>query len=178
MIAFAGMLLAASTAAWIAAAAAPLRIYVRIAAGLYAALAIAVVVDDGLAGPVALAAMASAPAMLALAASRAPLWVAAPIWSAACIAGFAAAAFGLAPLAFTSLLASAAAIAIARHRMPLALAASVALVAGATSFAAGGAEALPALLAFSSAALIGLALDCAVVKPRRRGRGGAVRAAR
>lgn len=182
MIAFAAMLLAASIAAWIVVTAAPLRIYVRVACGLYAMLAATQALDDGLTEQVTLFVMAAAPAMLALAATRVtpvPMVLSCGI---AVAAGIGAAVFGVAPLAFASLLASASAIAAARRRVPLALAAAVALVAGAASFAAGGAEALPALLAFSSAALIGIALvvasDRAVAKPGRRGQGLSIGAAR
>lgn len=151
MIAFAAMLFLASVAAWLICA----NPFLRFACVLYAALALSTPMN--LTASVALVVSALAPAMLALSLGRVPF--AAPVLAVATIAGFAAALTGITVLAFAPLLISALAIAVARRRSPQAMAAALALLAGAASFAAGS---IPALLAFSSAAVLGLALQASV----------------
>jgi hypothetical protein len=176
MIALAFMLLAAAVAGWLAVAGASwsTRTYARFACAFYAALAVTSFTAWQLALSVTLIVSASAPAFLALA-SRfafrgpvAPAFVAA-ILIAACVAGIAAAATGIALLAFAPLLFSIVAmIAISlrcfrdqRARAIQLIAASCSLLAGASALAAGGAQAEPALFLFSAAGLLGISLALA-----------------
>ncbi len=176
MSAFAAMLLCAAVAAWIVAAAAPAsaRAFIRFAAMLYAALAAANVVDARLADAVALIVSAVAPTMLALAALRvfhrppAPS-LAAVLLVTTCLAGMAAAATGLWLLAFVPLAVSVTVLIVVGSRRlgdsPTAAAqtmvSAAAFVAGASAFVTEGAGARAALLLFSAAGLLGIALALA-----------------
>lgn len=148
MIAFSFMLFCAAVAAWIISA----DLHLRFAAILYAALAVAAPLHLGVS--VALIVCAVAPAMFAFGRKR----FATPVLIVCCAAGLVAAATGIAMLAFAPLLAAALAIAASRSNLQGA-ACALALVFGAASFVAGS---LPALMAFSSAALLGLALQAGV----------------
>ncbi|MBV9991258.1 MAG: hypothetical protein JOZ72_08175 [Alphaproteobacteria bacterium] len=154
MIAFAAMLLMAAAAAALVATGMPAapRAYLRFACALLAALAAAAAWDGALAVSMALVACATAPAMLAMAAR--PV---APVLVMGVVAGLglAAALTGLAVLALAPLLFSALALIAARSASPKMWAASLALAAGAVWFAFGD---LPALMAFLSAAVLGIAL--------------------
>jgi hypothetical protein len=176
MTALAVMLLAASIAGWIAVTDAPsaARAYVRFACVLYAALAAASAIGAQLAGAVTLIVSACAPMLLAIAhrtVFRGPVAtsLAASLLMVGCVAGVAAAASSVAVLSFAPLSISVLAmIAISlrcfRDRRASAIqiiAAAIALLAGASAFAAGGKAAQPALLLFSAAGLLGIALALA-----------------
>jgi hypothetical protein len=166
MIAFGFMLFLACVAAWIVSVDA----YLRFAAVLYAALAASCAA--GIADGVAPLVCATAPVMLALAGSSR---FAALLLAMAAIAGLAAAATGIAVLAFAPLLAAAVSIAVVRRRSVQSFAVSLALIASAASYMAGS---LPGLIAFSSAAVLGTALQAPVEKKRDAARGLAIRRAR
>lgn len=175
MIAFAFMLFAAALAAWIVIGDAPPRVraYVGLACMLYAALAAASAVNDGLADSVALIVASVAPTLLASAARPHAAASAALALIVASLAGMAAAATGIVLFAFVPLLAAAIVFAGARRTVQ-ACAASVAMASGAAAFVAGGAPAHPALMAFWSAGILGAALalapsQAAVEKHRRHG---------
>ncbi|HEX4859920.1 MAG TPA: hypothetical protein VFV07_01700 [Rhizomicrobium sp.] len=167
MIAFGFMLFFACVASWIVSA----NAYLRFASVLYAALAVAA--GTNFAGGVAPIVCATAPVMLAFAFARSRL--AAPLLAMSVVAGLAAAATGIAVLAFAPLLAAAIAIAVAGRRSPRSIAVSLALVASAASAMAGS---LPGLIAFSSVAVLGAALQAPVEKKRDAGGGLAIRRAR
>lgn len=128
------------------------RAYLRFACALLAALGAAAAWNGALAVSVALVVCATAPAMLAMAARPvAPVLV----MGTAAGLGLAAAVTGIAVLALAPLLFSALALIVARGASPKMWAASLALAAGALCFAFGD---LPALMAFLSAAVLGIAL--------------------
>jgi hypothetical protein len=173
MTALAVMLLAASIAGWIAVTDVPpdARAYVRFACVLYAALAAASAIGAQLAGAVTLIVSACAPVLLAIAhriVFRAPVAasIAASVLMFGCIAGMTAAATNITALSFAPLSVSVLVI-IANSlrdfsdgRRPAiqAIASATALLAGASAFAAGG-EA--AMMLFSAAGLLGIALALA-----------------
>jgi len=167
MIAFGLMLFFACVASWIVSA----SFYLRFASVLYAALAVAAgtKIADG-AAPIV---CAIAPVMMALALVRSRL--AAPLLAMSVMAGLAGAATGIAVLAFAPLLAAAITIAVAGRRSLQSLAVSLALVASAASYIAGS---LPGLIAFSSVAVLGAALQAPVEKKRDAANGLAIRRAR
>jgi hypothetical protein len=176
MMALAVMLLAASIAGWIAVTDVPpaARAYARFACMLYAALAAACAIGMQLAGAVTLIVSACAPVLLAIAQRivfRGPVAasIAASMLTAACIAGMIAAATGIAVLGFAPLLLCVLVmIAISLRRFGdlraaaiQTIASAIALLAGASAFAAGGEAAQPALILFSAAGLLGIALALA-----------------
>jgi hypothetical protein len=176
MTALAVMLLAASIAGWIAVADGPpaARAYVRFACVLYAALAAASAIGAQLAGAVTLIVSACAPVLLAIAhriVFRAPVAasIAASVLVVGCIAGMTAAATNIAVLSFAPLSVSVLVIIanslrdFSDRRGPAiqAIASAAALLAGASAFAAGGEAAQPALILFSAAGLLGIALALA-----------------
>ncbi len=180
MIALAVMVAAAAIAGWlsIADASREVRVYVRFACVLYAALAVASMGGAPLQLSVTLIVCACAPTCLAVAvrfAFRGPVAASAIafVLGTACVAGMVAAGTGIAVLAFAPLVGSVLSmiamslrrIADLRAQVIQAIAAACALLAGASAFAAGGVRAEPALFLFSAAGLLGAALALA---PRSR----------
>lgn len=174
MIAFALMLAAASAAACLVATEIPAtaRNHVRFACGLYGSLAVASAVDVRLADAVVLVVSPVAPASLMLAAAsrfHKPVATvfASAILAVAALGGILGAMTGLASLSFAPLaLAVIATIAICLDRIRERHAAAVrcilassAILAGASAFAEGGKGGMAALIAFTSAGLLGVTLS-------------------
>ncbi len=190
MMLLALMMICASAAAWIlAGACAPhARSYVRLAAMAFAALGVASALNGSLASMVALIVMAIGPACLALAmlgTRTLPGSLASIILTVAAVSGIAAAAMNMMALALAPLIVSVAVMAgcavrgwkITPSRAAQALAAALAFLAGASVYLKGDLIGQMALLLFTSAGLLGVALslardsDAAIEQQRARDMG-------
>ena len=177
MTAFAIVLFLGAAAGWIAAEAAPRsrRWYLRLAAMLYAAMAISVAAEFAASAVTQIVAALAAP-LLAIAAFRsAPPPVAATIvLAASCVAGIVAAATGTAVLStLPQVLAGLAILAMARRattrRSRLYLVLGAASLLGATACQlTDGMLAQAGMLLFSAAGLLGVALASDVLVEQRQ----------
>jgi len=174
MMLLALMMICASAAAWILAGAAmpDARSYVRLAAITFAVLGIVSALNGPFANMAALIVMATGPACLALAilgTRTIPRSVAAIVLAAAAWSGIAAAAMNLMALALAPLIVSVAVMAgcairgwkTSPARAAQALAAALAFLAGASVYVKGDLIGQMALLLFTSAGLLGIALSLA-----------------
>lgn len=174
MMLLASMMICASIAAWIiAGAAAPgARSYIRLASMLFSAFGIAAAVNVSLANAVGLIALAIGPVFLALAMLGTRMLsqsFTSVVLAAAAASGIAAAATNMMALALGPLIVSVAVMAGCAVRgwrtgpaqAAQAFIAALSFLAGACAYVSGGLIAQMALLLFSSAGLLGIALSLA-----------------